>query len=193
MTFHDYFTLFWRIALAAAFLVATLAGAAFLFPQQVLTIDNGEIKADALVVLGGDTGRAEHAAQLYHRGVAPVIIVTGYGDCMLNIRMLEQHGVPSGAIIAEPSALTTLENATKSVPLLRALRAHRVIIVTSWYHSRRAMACFEHVAPDMQFYSRPAYIDFQPKPANRTGYNWHVNYEYVKLVGYWFSYGVCPL
>jgi uncharacterized SAM-binding protein YcdF (DUF218 family) len=193
MTFHDYFTLFWRIALAAAFLVVTLAGAAFLFPQQVLTIDNGDVKADALVVLGGEDGRAEHAAELYHHGAAPAIVVTGYGDCLLNIEMLERRGVPSSAIIAEPAALSTLENATKSVPLLRALRAHRVIIVTTWYHSRRALACFEHVAPDMQFFSRPSYTNFQPKPLNRTGYNWHVNYEYVKLAGYWFSYGVCPL
>jgi len=193
MTFHDYFTLFWRLALAVAFLVATLAAAAFLFPQQVLTIDDGQVKADALVVLGGEDGRAEHAAELYHQGAAPAIVVTGYGDCLSNIETLERRGVPSSAIIAEPAALTTLENATKSVPLLRALRAHRVIIVTSWYHSRRALACFEHVAPDLQFYSRPVYTNYQPKPPNRTGYNWHVNYEYVKLIGYWFHYGVCPL
>ena len=120
-------------------------------------------------------------------------MVTGYGDCLKNVQLLERSGVPATAILAEPSALSTLENATKSVPLLRALRAHRVILVTTWYHSRRAVACFEHVAPDMQFLSRPAYTDFEPKPPNRTGYGWQVNYEYVKLAGYWFSYGVCPL
>jgi uncharacterized SAM-binding protein YcdF (DUF218 family) len=193
MTLHDFFTLFFRVILATAFLAATLAGAAFLFPQQVLTVDNGDMKADALVLLGGGEGRAERAAELYHQGAAPVIVVSGYGDCLYNIQTLERQGVPSSIITAEPAALSTLENATKSVPLLRALRAHRVIIVTSWYHSRRALACFEHVAPDMEFFSRPSYDHFQPKPPNRTGYSWRVNYEYVKLVGYWFSYGVCPL
>jgi uncharacterized SAM-binding protein YcdF (DUF218 family) len=193
MTFHALFTLFWRIALAVAFLIVILASAAFLFPQQVLTIDSGPVKADALVVLGGENGRAERAAELYQQGAAPAIVVTGYGDCLRNVQLLERKGVPATAIFAEPSALSTLENATKSVPLLRALRAHRVILVTTWYHTRRAIACFEHVAPDMQFLSRPAYTEFQPHPPNRTGYSWHVNYEYVKLVGYWFSYGVCPL
>ena len=193
MTFRKFFRLFWRVALAAAFLVVTLSGAAFLFPQQVLTIESGPVKADALVVLGGEGGRAERAAELYHQGAAPAIVVTGYGDCLKNVQLLERSGVPATAILAEPSALSTLENATKSVPLLRALRAHRVILVTTWYHSRRAVACFEHVAPDMQFFSRPDYSEFQPHPPNRTGYGWYVNYEYVKLVGYWFSYGVCPL
>jgi uncharacterized SAM-binding protein YcdF (DUF218 family) len=192
MTLHDFFTLFFRIALTAAFLAVTLAGAAFLFPQQVLTIDSGNVKADALVVLGGGEGRAERAAELYRQGAAPAIIVTGYGDCLSNIQTLERNGVPPAVIVAEPAALTTLENATKSVPLLRALRAHRVILVTSWYHSRRALACFRHVAPDMEYFSRPSYDHFQPKPPNRTGYSWRVNYEYVKLIGYWLSYGVWP-
>ena len=86
-----------------------------------------------------------------------------------------------------------MQNASLSVPLLRAMRVHRAIIVTSWFHSRRALACFQHVAPDLTFYSRPSYFDYQPKSQNRAGYNWHVNYEYVKLVGYWFTHGVCPL
>ena len=192
MMFRTFFRLFCRTALAVAFLLVTLAGAAFLFPQQLLTIDSGPVKADALVVLGGEDGRAERAAELYQQGAAPAIVVTGYGDCLKNVQLLERKGVPAAAILAEPAALSTLENATKSVPLLRALRAHHVILVTTWYHSRRAVACFEHVAPDMQFFSRPAYTGFEPKPPNRTGYGWHVNYEYVKLAGYWFEYGVCP-
>lgn len=193
MTLHDSLTLVFRIVIAAIFIVLTLAGAAFLFPQQVLTIDSGTVKAGALVVLGGGEGRAERAAQLYHNGDAPLIIVTGYGDCLTNVQTLEREGVPASAITPEPAALSTLQNAQYSVPLLRALRVQRVIIVTSWYHSRRALACFEHVAPDLRFFSRPAYVDFEPKSHNRTGYGWHVNYEYIKLLGYWFSYGICPL
>jgi uncharacterized SAM-binding protein YcdF (DUF218 family) len=193
MTLHDYFTLFWRIALATFFLLVTLAAAAFLFPQQVLTVDSGEVKADALVVLGGGDGRAERGTELYRQGAAPIVIVSGYGDCESNIEVMERDGVPASVITPEPAALTTLQNATYSVPLLRAMRVRRVIIVTSWYHSRRALACFEHVAPDLQFYSRPTYVGYEPKTQNRMGYSWHVNYEYVKLLGYWVTYGVWPL
>ena len=44
--------------------------------------------------------------------------------------------------------------------------AQRVIIVTSWYHSRRALACFEHYAPDMKFYSRPSYFGYVGRNEN---------------------------
>ena len=58
MTFRAYLKTFWRIIFATAALVLTLGIVAFLFPQQALTIDSGEVKADALVVLGGEPGRA---------------------------------------------------------------------------------------------------------------------------------------
>ena len=192
MTIHFLFSIFWRVALAVLFIVVTLAGAAFLFPQQVLTIDSGEVKADAIVVLGGGDGRPQRAAELYRQGAAPLVVVTGYGDCEFNMQLLQKDGVPSGVITPEPAALTTLQNATFTIPLLRAMRVHRVIIVTSWFHSRRALACFKHVAPDLQFYSRPCYEEYQPKSGNRTGYSWRINYEYVKLLGYWVRHGVWP-
>jgi len=193
MTFRDFFKTSLLIGLAVSLLLITLAIAAFMFPQQVLTIDSGEVKADALVVLGGEQGRADRAAQLYRQGAASQVIVTGYGDCESNVKELERQGVPSASITPEPAALSTLQNATLSVPLLRALRVQRVIIVTSWYHSRRALACFRHVAPDLQFFSRPSYLAYDSQTGTRLGYDWHVNYEYVKLLGYWVSYGVCPL
>jgi uncharacterized SAM-binding protein YcdF (DUF218 family) len=192
MTIHDYFTIFWRVALAALFVIVILGAAAFLFPQQVLTVESGEVKADAMVILGGGDGRAERGAELYRQGAAPIIVVTGYGDCESIVQQLEKMGVPASVITPEPAALTTLQNATLSVPLLRAMRVRRAIVVTSWFHSRRALACFEHVAPDMTFYSRPSYLDYEPKSQNRAGYSWHVNYEYVKLLGYWLAHGVCP-
>lgn len=191
-TFRHYVMIVGRLVITAIILILTLATLAFLFPHQFLTCDSGEVKADALVVLGGDGGRAERAAQLYLQGAAPAIVVTGYGDCQANIHVLESKGVPPSAIVAEPTALNTMQNATLSVPMLRTLSAHRIIIVTSWYHSRRALACFEHVAPELQFFSRPAYTNFLPNPANRMGYIMPVNYEYAKLIVYWFSHGVFP-
>jgi uncharacterized SAM-binding protein YcdF (DUF218 family) len=193
MNLYAYFSLAWRISLAAFCVAVILAAAAFLFPRQVLTVESGNVKADALVVLGGGDGRAERGAQLYKEGAAPLVIATGFGDCQSNIQTMERNGVPADIITPEPAARTTLQNATFSVPLLRAMRVRRAIIVTSWYHSRRALACFEHVAPDIQFYSRPTYVDFNPQSQSRTGFNRHVNYEYVKLVAYLFFHGISPL
>jgi uncharacterized SAM-binding protein YcdF (DUF218 family) len=186
-------TIFWRMVITLVVGIITLGGAAFLFPQQFLTVESGDTKADELVVLGGGDGRAMRAAVLFRQGAAPGVLVTGYGDCESNVELLEKNGVPASVITLEPKASTTLENAKFSIPLLRKLGAHRVILVTSWFHSRRAMACFEHFAPDMRFYSRPSYLDYQPEKLNREGFSEHVNFEYAKLLEYWISHGVCPL
>ena len=108
-------------------------------------------------------------------------------------KLLEKDGVPKTAIAIESKSRTTRENAEFSIPLLRRMGAHRVIIVTSWYHSRRALACFEHFAPDIQFYSRPSYFGYLSKDSNRRKISGYVKFEYVKLLGYWVCYGICPL
>jgi uncharacterized SAM-binding protein YcdF (DUF218 family) len=183
-----------KILLALSLLLALLAAVAWLFPQRVLTVDSGPVKADAIVVLGGGwPDRPERAAKLLKEGEAPKILVSGYGDCVSNEKLLEREGVTSSDIILESKSRTTQENAEFSIPLLRQMGAHRVIIVTSWYHSRRALMCFEHYAPDIQFYSRPSYFAYPKTEWHPKGINGYVKSEYVKLLGYWVCYGVCPL
>jgi uncharacterized SAM-binding protein YcdF (DUF218 family) len=179
--------------LLALFVVLLLTGlTAWFFPQQVLTVDSGPVKADVLVVLGGLPDRAVRAAELFKQGEAPEILVSGTGDCLSNEKLLERDGVTNTAIILEPKSHTTRENAEFSIPLLRQMGAHRVIIVTSWYHSRRALACFEHYAPDIQFYSRPSYYAYPRVEWRSKGINGYVKSEYLKLLGYWVCYGVGP-
>jgi uncharacterized SAM-binding protein YcdF (DUF218 family) len=182
------------LGVVATLLLAALAG--YFFPQQVLTMDSGEVKADVMVVLGGGLReRPERAAELFKQGAAPKILVAGFGDCESNGQLLKKNGVPATVITLECGSHTTLENAKFSVPLLRQMGARRVIIVTSWFHSRRALACFEHYAPDIKFYSRPAYFGYLRKAqgAERKAQEGYMKAEYVKLLGYWACYGVCPL
>jgi len=184
-------------AIGLLLLCALVLGlAAFFFPQQVLIVDSGEVNADVIIVMGGAwLERPQRAAELFKQGEAPKVLVSGAGDGELNRQFLEQDGVSAAAIQMETNSYSTRENATFSIPLLRQMGAHRVIIVTSWYHSRRALACFEHYAPDISFYSRPDYFDFQRKAsgAERKQQDRHVRAEYLKLFGYWVCYGVCPL
>jgi|ERR1039458_8816107 uncharacterized SAM-binding protein YcdF (DUF218 family) len=67
-----------------------------------------------------------------------------------------------------------------------------VVLVTSWYHSRRALHTFQHYAPDIQFYSRPSYYGYPRTQWSREGISGYIRAEYVKLAGYWVCYGVCP-
>jgi uncharacterized SAM-binding protein YcdF (DUF218 family) len=180
-------------SLGALLLLAALALFALRFPHQILCLDSGEVKADALVLLGGGAGeRPTRAAELFKAGVGKMILVSGAGDADDNRRMLIKRGVPPAAIQMERESKTTKENAAFSIPLLRRLGAKRVVIVTSWYHSRRALRCFQHYAPDIEFYSRPSYFAYDRSDWRRERTNRRIRVEYLKVIGYWFRYGVCP-
>lgn len=184
-----------RRALLASLGLLILAGlAAFVFPQELLCVDSGSVQADAIVVLGGGSWeRPIRAAELFQAGAAPRIIISGQGDAGINQRLLVSKGVPPSAIQVEPNSTSTRQNAQFTIPLLRAAGAKRVILVTSWYHSRRALRCFRHYGPDLVFYSRPAYYAYARQDWERQGITRYLRNEYVKMLGYWVVYGVCPL
>jgi uncharacterized SAM-binding protein YcdF (DUF218 family) len=183
-----------RLAVTLLAVVLLLGLIAFLLPHQVLTVDSGNVKGDVIVVLGGGTDqrRPERAAELYREGNAPLVLVSGFGDTDRSVRLLMQNGVPESAIRIEGDSMSTLENARFSVPLLRRMGARRIILVTSWYHSRRALACFESVAPDLTFYSRPCYWAYARRDWNLQDTRGHIEDEDIKLLGYWICYGIWP-
>jgi uncharacterized SAM-binding protein YcdF (DUF218 family) len=169
---------------------------AHFFPHQILKVDSGPTRAGALVVLGGDsTERAERAVELFRAGEAELVICSGYGDDAENKARLVNSAVPAADVLLESKSRTTRENAEFTIAMLRERHIQSAIIVTSWYHSRRALACFEHYAPDIKFYSRPSYFGYVLKPpsAESRAQEHYVKAEYVKLLGYWVRYGICPL
>ena len=180
--------------LLALFGVLLLAGlGAWFFPHQVLTVDSGPVAADVLVVLGGGSlERPDRTAELFQHGDAPRIICSGNGDCDSDRARLVQQGEPAAVIQTEGASRTTKENAEFTIKLLRAQGVKRAIIVTSWFHSRRALNCFEHCAPEMEFYSRPAYAGVARRDWKSAGSERNVWQEYLKLPGYWLRYGVWP-
>jgi uncharacterized SAM-binding protein YcdF (DUF218 family) len=183
---------FLKIAMWLVALVALLAAGLLLFPQAFLCVDSGPVKADVIIVLGGGTHeRPEYAAQLFLDRAAPRILVSGAGDDEINRRILVRDGVSARDIAVENKSKTTRENASFCAPLLRAENVHSAIIVTSWYHSRRALKTFEHFAPGIKFYSRPSYYNYKHTRWGRD-FSRRVYWEYIKLPGYWMAYGVWP-
>ncbi|HLH55412.1 MAG TPA: YdcF family protein [Verrucomicrobiae bacterium] len=166
---------------------------AYWFPQQVLLVDDGFQNADAIVLLGGGSGeRPLRAAELFRSNAVPKILVSGAGDADGNRLLLMHRGVPASAISLEPNSKTTRENAQFSIPLLRGSGARRVIIVTTWYHSRRSLKTFRHYAPDLTFYSCPSYYGFPRSEWSHDHLRRRIRAEYLKTMGYWVCYGVCP-
>jgi uncharacterized SAM-binding protein YcdF (DUF218 family) len=184
---------FLRAALIFLALVLALVATAVFYPEKILCVDSGRVSADAIVVLGGGSHeRPQRAAELFQQGVAPRVIVSGAGDDEINRRLLIRAGVPAAAIEVEGQSQTTRENAEFTLPLLRRANVRSAVLVTSWYHSRRALMTFEHFAPDLKFYSRPSYFAFARPDWRRLGVEHKMELEFLKLPGYWICYGVNP-
>ena len=175
------------------FLLAVLAvGVAYFYPEKFLCVDSGKVSADVIVVLGGGAERPLRAAELFKQHAAPRILLSGEGDDEINRQILLAHGVPAKAIEVENKSTTTHENAEFSLKRLRAEKVHSVIIVTSWYHARRAEKTFQHYAPELKFYSRPSYYGFASDDWQKTGVGKRLRLEFLKLPAYWVRYGVNP-
>jgi len=176
-----------------ALILVLLGLAAWFYPEKFLTVDSGPVTADVLIVVGGGQHeRAVRAAELYQLHAAPRIIITGAGDDQINRRLLLSHGVPAQAIELESNSTTTRENALFTGTLLRTEQVKSAIVVTSWYHARRAEKTFAHFVPGVRFYSRPAYFGFARADWQRSGLNKRMRLEFLKLPGYWLRYGVNP-
>ena len=158
------------------------------FSRSLLCVDRGPHQSEVIVVLGGVWNwRADGAAALFKAGAAPRIIVSGDGDGPLIRDRLVSHGVPAGAIELEDRSRNTRENAEFTARLLKQQGVHRAIVVTSWFHTRRALNCFAASAPEVRFASQPVEHP-EAFPAQVV----HVSREYAKTAWYFLRYGISP-
>jgi uncharacterized SAM-binding protein YcdF (DUF218 family) len=118
-------------------------------------------QADAIVVLGsgvrpeGELTNASlrrllHGLALYHRGLAPLLVVSGpvnrAGIVEARVRAELAHtlGVPAPAIVIVERALTTQEEAREVAAVLRPRGVRRVLLVSNGLHLVRSVGVFEH-------------------------------------------------
>jgi len=134
-------------------------------------------KADIALVLAGDMegSRILAAAQLVRSGFVPKVAVSGpsgiygYHECDLAIPFAVKAGYPASYFIhLEHDARSTKEEAAATIPRLRQFGVHKVLLVTSNYHTRRAGKIFRAAAPDLQFVVVAA-----PDPNFTTSGWWH--------------------
>ena len=147
-------------------------------------------RADAIVLLGGMTrglvpgvdlpdlsGSADrlfHAAELYRAGKAPMLLLTGgnapgYEPEALSMkRVLLVMGIPGDVLLLEDRSRNTRQNARFSAAVLHDRQVHRILLVTSAYHMRRAKLEFERQG----FEVLPAATDYQVVETPRTLLDW---------------------
>jgi uncharacterized SAM-binding protein YcdF (DUF218 family) len=122
--------------------------------------------ADAIVVFGAAEysgrpspvlkARLDHALDLFHRGLAPVVITTGgaaadpkFSEGGVGKDYLMRHGVPERSLIAETQGRDTSESAERVAVIMRANGLHSCIAVSDAYHvfRIRKLLEYEHVGP----------------------------------------------
>ena len=168
-------------------------------------------EADAIVLLGGavrgDThmgtradlnsraDRLVHAVDLYRRGKAPVILLTGgaitgerpEAEQMKDVLLV--MGVPARDMLLERVSRNTNDNAVYTAQMLRARDLRRVLLVTSAYHMRRALGVFRAQGVE----AVPAPTDYQRLVARSLLPGWlpgvgnltSTSYALHEIVGYW--------
>jgi uncharacterized SAM-binding protein YcdF (DUF218 family) len=118
----------------------------------------------AAIALGcNDLGVAAHAADLYHRGLFPVVVFSGAnsretftafprGEGVHYRERALELGVPDEAILVEPCATNTGENIMLSRELLRSqgIPVESLMLVSMPYMERRAYATTRKVWPEVE-------------------------------------------
>ncbi|AUH42656.1 YdcF family protein [Streptomyces sp. CMB-StM0423] len=123
-----------------------------------------------------DLGVAEITADLYHRGMMPLIVFTGATSRTTRDRMPRgeaEHyreravelGVPAGAVLVEPRARNTGENIRFSRTLLEehGVPVSSVLLISKPYEERRAYATARKLWPEVDWVSAST-------PMTLTGY-----------------------
>ena len=153
--------------------------------------------ADAIVVLGAAQydgrpspvykARLDHAADLYERDLAPLVLVTGgrrpgdrFTEAAAGAGYLAGRGVPEDAILLESGGTDSWSSLSAAARVLGDRR--RVLLVSSPYHALR----IRHIAAELG-------LDARSSPStSREGYGaraWHLASETVRvgagrIVGY---------
>lgn len=174
--------------------IVVLGLTAMFYSEPILTLHDDGSKVDLIVVPGGDgPPRAAQAARLWKEGRSPLILITGDGDCLFNKQIMVRDGVNPSAISVECRSGSTWQNASFSAPMMRELRAKSALIVTNWYHSRRAIASFRAACPQMHFIASPIGDNYKSSGFPTTQADIElVTKEYIKLGWYLLSGRIYP-
>jgi uncharacterized SAM-binding protein YcdF (DUF218 family) len=181
-----------------------LAAVAFLLAAGHLLIVRRPIEPDAIVALGShEWERLPVAAALARRHPASLVILTtpdkitpyNCDDCPNRVARMRRMGVDERRIrVVQLTQHGTFGEAAACRALIQAEGLHHVLLVTSPYHTRRALAVFRQALPaDVRLGVEPATETSPSHPGAwwTTPYDrWYVSYEWAATVYYAFRYRV---
>jgi uncharacterized SAM-binding protein YcdF (DUF218 family) len=154
----------WWLRLLILLVVAIVALWGSVAVQVVRTASREELHAaDAIVIFGAAEysgrpspvlrARLDHGLDLFHRGLAPVVITTGgaaldptFSEGGVGRDYLMRHGVPERSLIAETQGRDTSESAARVAVIMRANNLRSCVAVSDAYHVFRIRKLLEHEA-----------------------------------------------
>lgn len=145
------------LSVISVFLVAAALWCHWVYAQIETYADADQAApADAIGVLGAAEydgrpspvyrARLDHALELYHRGIAPLLITLGgpggdaYTEGSVGEEYLISKGVPEEDIIAETESRNTEESARRIAVIARVNGLRRLVIVSDGTHMFRIHA-----------------------------------------------------
>ena len=157
---------------------------------RFLIVDDPQ-KSDAIVVLAGETKiRPARALALLRQGMASHVYLDVevrdelFGQRLTDLAQKYVDSLPEAKQISV-CPITGLSTYAESDDVHRCLRAagvHQVLIITSEFHTRRALTIFRHRLPQYQFSAAPAY------DSNEFGIAWWSHREWAKVtLGEWMK------
>jgi uncharacterized SAM-binding protein YcdF (DUF218 family) len=167
----------WPAWIAALFLAALLGFFAITGVRIVHEGTTQELhRADAIVVFGAAEysghpspvlrARLDHAFDLFQKGLAPVVIVTGgaasdpsFSEGGVGSDYLQRRGVPEQNLIAETQGSDTAQSAIRVAVIMRTNGMHSCVAVSDAYHVFRIKKLLEHEGIG------PVYVS--PRPDSR--------------------------
>src|SRR5437867_13092562 len=150
-----FWTLRRKVFAAVTLRIALTVGWAAVVVAVALTGAHDEARsADAIAVLGAAQyngrpspvfrARLDHAAALYQRGLAPVVLVTGgvgSGDTVsesdVGRRYLLKAGLPDGAVVGLPAGASTSASLDGVALWFSGKESRRVLLVSDGFHMLR--------------------------------------------------------
>lgn len=179
-----------------------LLAAVYLGPSAAIWLEAREYARqakepyDVLILLSGERKcRIDNAVEAYKTQMAPRIIVSGgptyesgKSEAEFIADELVNRGIPRHAVLAEPKAESTWENALFTRDMMLRYNWQKAVVVTSNYHMRRARAIFNGVfaKSGLNIGYLPAVsetysaAEWWKKDAGRT----YVFREYIKMIYY---------
>ena len=168
------------VAVGVGVIALAFGWAAVVVAVAVASVRDQATTADAIAVLGAAQyngrpspvfrARLDHAATLYQRGLAPVVLVTGgvgsrdtISESEVGRRYLLKAGLPEGAVVALPAGESTAASLHGVAQWFAGKDSRRVLLVSDGFHmlrlqilaTRLGLAGFTSPAPNSPIRANP--------------------------------------